>query len=102
MSDYVIWSNEHSLWWAADERGYDSSLNNAGRYTREKALGICTGARGGRRFNANPSEVPLLYVDAVAFWQDDKPEWREERARFADEERRQKYRDLALSEEDIA
>lgn len=80
---YVVWSNEHRCWWRADCRGYANSLADAGRYSREDALAICIGARGGRRFNSNPAEVPILLADAEAFWPDDRPEW--ERERFARE-----------------
>lgn len=68
MAEYVVWSNEHSAWWGAKRCGYYTHLSAAGRYTREEALGICRGARGGRRFNANPSEVPILLADAEEFW----------------------------------
>lgn len=78
-AEYVIWSNEHKCWWAADEKGYRSSIADAGRYSRDTAIRICTNARGGRQFNWNPSEVPLLLEDAKAFWPDDKPEWRQEK-----------------------
>ncbi len=88
---YVIWSNEHRCWWRSNECGYTIHLEQAGRYTRDEALGISVGARGGRRFNANPSEVPILYDDAVVFWPDDKPEWREERARYEEEDRSNAY-----------
>ena len=79
---YVIWSSEHRAWWGPDERGYCSRLADAGRYDRERALGICSSARGGRRYNDNPSEVPVLFEDACLFWPDDKPEWREARTRW--------------------
>ena len=79
---YVIWSNEHRAWWGPDRRGYCSRLADAGRYDRESALGVCIGARGGRRYNDNPSEVMVLFEDACLFWPDDKPEWREARARW--------------------
>lgn len=79
---YVIWSNEHRAWWGPDRRGYCSRLDDAGRYDRESALGVCIGARGGRRYNDNPSEVMVLFEDACLFWPDDKPEWREARARW--------------------
>ena len=68
MADYVVWSNEHSAWWGPDSRDYYAKLENAGRYTRDEALRICKGARGGRRHNANPTEVPLLLADAEQFW----------------------------------
>lgn len=83
---YVIWSNEHRAWWGPNHAGYCSRVEAAGEYTREEALGICIGARGGRRYNDNPTEVPVLYEDAVLFWPDDRPEWREERVRLDEKE----------------
>jgi hypothetical protein len=76
---YVIWSNEHRCWWAAGERGYRRSLADAGRYGRDHALKICARARGGREFNENPTEVPILLKDAEAFWGEDREEWRQAR-----------------------
>lgn len=67
---YVVWSNEHSSWWGPDHRGYVWHLTNAGRYTREEALKICRNARGGREFNRNPSELPILLADAEVYWPD--------------------------------
>jgi hypothetical protein len=71
---YVIWSNEHRAWWGPDRRGYCSRLTDAGRYDRESALAVCIGARGGRRFNDNPSEVMVLFEDACLFWPDGGPD----------------------------
>lgn len=85
MTDYIIWSNEHSAWWGQDERGYVSSIERAGRYTREHALKICARSRGGREWNRNPSEVPILFDDASAFWPDDKPEWARQRAKYEED-----------------
>ena len=76
---YLVWSNEHKCWWGPNHAGYVSRLADAGRYTREDAIKICVKARGGRQFNSNPSEVPLLLADAEVFWPDDKEEWRIER-----------------------
>lgn len=67
---YVVWSNEHCAWWGPNRAGYCTRLEYAGHYTREEALRICIGARGGREFNHNPSEVPVLLADAEAFWPD--------------------------------
>ena len=67
---YLVWSNEHSAWWGPDHAGYFSRLAFAGRYTREEALAICVGARGGRQFNANPTEIPVLLADAEIYWPD--------------------------------
>lgn len=73
--EYVVWSNEHRAWWGPNRAGYCTKLENAGRYDREAALAICDGARGGRQYNDNPSEVPVLFADAERFWPNDKPEW---------------------------
>ncbi|RWR26828.1 hypothetical protein D2T29_19830 [Sinirhodobacter populi] len=67
---HVVWSYEHAAWWGPDHRGYYTSLRGAGRYTREQALSICIGARGGRRYHENPTEVPILLADAEVFWPD--------------------------------
>lgn len=77
---YLVWSNEHRAWWGPNEAGYSTKLEGAGRYSRDHALRICTGARGGRQFNDNPSEVPVLEVDAVQFWPNDQPDWQKARA----------------------
>jgi len=37
VSVYLIWSNEHAMWWGPDERGYTGVIEAAGRYTREAA-----------------------------------------------------------------
>lgn len=36
--EYLIWSNEHRLWWRAGAHGYTSDIGKAGRYSREEAL----------------------------------------------------------------
>lgn len=80
-NEYLVWSNEHSAWWGPNNAGYYGSIEAAGRYSREDALKICIDARGGRRYNQNPSEMPVILADAELFWADDKPEWRIERLR---------------------
>jgi len=37
---YLIWSNEHRMWWRAAERGYADSIEEAGRYPYERAEAI--------------------------------------------------------------
>jgi len=44
---YLIWSNEHAMWWGPDERGYTGVIEAAGRYTREAAERICRDASVG-------------------------------------------------------
>lgn len=72
---YLVWSNEHSAWWGPNNAGYYGKISSAGCYTRDEALKICVNARGGRQFNENPSEVPVLLADAEVFWPDDRDEW---------------------------
>ena len=78
-ADYVVWSNEHGCWWGPERCGYQWKIEYAGRYTRDEAMSICRGARGGREFNSNPTEVPLLLADAQDFWGDDREEWEKKR-----------------------
>lgn len=69
MSDnYLIWSNEHQLWWRPNSRGYTSDLNQAGRYARSEALAICATARGGwgDGIAEVPDEIPVREGDARA------------------------------------
>lgn len=49
MSTYLIWSNEHRMWWRANHRGYTGSIEEAGRYPHVDATQIvvrasCDGA----------------------------------------------------------
>jgi len=90
-AQYVVWSNEHSAWWGPRRSGYYTHLSAAGRYDRNEAIRICVDARGGRRFNSNPSEVPILLADAEVFWTEEGLEERRqseaaERARIEQED----------------
>jgi hypothetical protein len=37
---YLIWSNDHRLWWRANERGYTEAIEEAGRYPHDRAAEI--------------------------------------------------------------
>ena len=40
---YLIWSFEHNAWWGPNERGYTTTISEAGRYTAGGAISIlCT------------------------------------------------------------
>lgn len=52
MSDYLIWSNEHTAWWKPAHRGYTTVIHEAGRYTSAEADRIVAAA------NFNPSAPP--------------------------------------------
>lgn len=40
MNEYVIWSEEHSAWWAPNQNGYTRWLKQAGRYSLAEAQEI--------------------------------------------------------------
>ncbi len=62
---YLIWSNEHRLWWRHDSCGYTSNVNDAGWYSREEAIRICATARDGWRNGFPPPEIPISLADAT-------------------------------------
>lgn len=68
MSDetYLIWSNEHGLWWRAGGYGYTPRLSEAGRYSHHQATDICTRAIPGTadRLHVLP-ELPVRLADVV-------------------------------------
>ncbi len=39
-ANFLIWSNQHGMWWRANERGYTQYIEEAGRYTAERAAAI--------------------------------------------------------------
>lgn len=51
---WLVWSNQHGMWWRANQRGYTQRIEEAGRYPREEAEAIvrhatCGGALKHRR-----------------------------------------------------
>jgi hypothetical protein len=38
---YLVWSNEHRMWWAPSERGYTPIIDEAGRFTLSDGMAIC-------------------------------------------------------------
>lgn len=67
MSEYLIWSHEHSAWWGPGGCGYTQSLTKAGRYTQSDAIYICVQAMPGTssRLGALP-ELPVRLTDVEA------------------------------------
>jgi hypothetical protein len=37
VSEFLIWSNEHGMWWRDNESGYTQHIDEAGRYDRADA-----------------------------------------------------------------
>ena len=35
---YLVWSNEHRMWWRPNSCGYTTDIAQAGRYTRAEAI----------------------------------------------------------------
>ena len=63
MSEYLIWSNEHSAWWGPGGNGYVHRVEYAGRSSQERAMIICTDAMLGRRGHAPLQELPVRLED---------------------------------------
>lgn len=41
---YLVWSNEHGAWWRPGGHGYTQQLDDAGRFTPERAAAIVVDA----------------------------------------------------------
>jgi hypothetical protein len=61
MDEYLIWSEEHGLWWNPNRAGYTDSMIRAGRYSEQEAWAISHSANGGGTF----CEVPVLLTDEM-------------------------------------
>lgn len=40
VTKYLIWSNEHAMWWRGNHRGYTQYIEEAGRYGHAEACAI--------------------------------------------------------------
>jgi hypothetical protein len=66
MSKYLIWSNEHRMWWRDSWTGYTTEVTEAGRYSHEEALDICYTAIRGWKPGENIPELPVLEQDVLS------------------------------------
>jgi hypothetical protein len=65
--EYLIWSIEHQAWWGPGENGYVTNVDDAGVYSRKRAVDICKRALPGRPkplFNEIP--VPRLLMREIS------------------------------------
>lgn len=44
MTYFLVWSNEHRMWWRASHHGYTDAIEEAGRYARAEAEAIVSQA----------------------------------------------------------
>ncbi|AGL19525.1 hypothetical protein [Actinoplanes sp. N902-109] len=59
---YLLWSNEHQMWWRPDARGYTGAIEEAARFTRaaverQVAVSTCDGQLTVRRTNPVTGEA---------------------------------------------
>ena len=64
-TDVLIWSFEHKSWWAPNERGYTTSIINAGTYPLKRAIEICTQANGFGKINEAIVPRTFLFGEVV-------------------------------------
>lgn len=48
---FLVWSNDHAMWWRGNQRGYTQFIEEAGRYERAEAEGIVARATLDGRLN---------------------------------------------------
>jgi hypothetical protein len=53
---YLIWSNQHGMWWRAHRRGYTPFIEEAGRYNRKQADEIIHSATVGGQLGINRTD----------------------------------------------
>jgi hypothetical protein len=59
MQGYLIWSIEHEAWWAPNEMGYTTRLDDAGHYTEHDTIRILSRANA---IEINECKIPLRCV----------------------------------------
>lgn len=57
MGDWLIWSNEHMMYWRRGPIGYTLNVDQAGRYSWAEATQICHKAQLGWKEDY-PPEIP--------------------------------------------
>lgn len=56
---WLIWSNEHDMWWRPEAHGYTSFRDKAGRYELKRAMEICVNANAFLNVDSEPNETLL-------------------------------------------
>jgi hypothetical protein len=78
MAAFVIWSNQKRMWWRPDGRGYTDSLDEAGRFDRERAeyiveLATCGGQLTYRRTDPVTGEEYSQLPEVLLLAPEDTP-----------------------------
>jgi hypothetical protein len=78
MKEYLIWSNQHGMWWGPDRCGYTRVIDGAGRYTKEEAEEIvrkCTvnGLLTNKYYNITLEQSTDCYDEVMVKWVDFDP-----------------------------
>jgi len=72
---YLVWSNEHVGWWKPGGYGYSTALEDAGHFTRERAIDISRRAIPGSSSLGMLPEIPVRLLDLAdmlkAHWGND-------------------------------
>lgn len=62
--NYLVWSNQHRMWWKANRCGYTPDRDTAGRYTRAEADAIVKDATvDGHITHVSPTGI--RYADEI-------------------------------------
>ncbi len=67
---YLVWSNEHGMWWRSDRAGYTEHIEDAGVYTRGHAVQIAQNALAGYEIGTPPPEMAVAVADLPPRLQD--------------------------------
>lgn len=62
-TEFLIWSIEHTAWWAPARLGYTTAVQQAGRYTREEADQIVEDAN--HHGVLHECKIPVACLDLV-------------------------------------
>lgn len=62
---FLIWSHQHGAWWRANQNGYTSDIDQAGRYPMQEAYNICASANRGMKRRYPPNELAINESDAL-------------------------------------
>jgi hypothetical protein len=66
MRMFLIWSNQHQMWWRPLRRGYTAVIEEAGRYTRDAAEKIVADATLGGQL-AHQRTNPVSGAEYTSF-----------------------------------